>query len=112
ALFYLLTGVAFVWLGVGSILMRRWARALILVLSSWWLVCGVLALAIMPMVLTSVLKGAATESSPGENVPIRFVMVFVLALLGAFFVVLPGVLLLFFGSKNVKMTVEARDPVL
>ena len=37
---YLLPAVAFIWLGVGSILARRWARTLTLIFSWYWLVAG------------------------------------------------------------------------
>jgi len=37
-LFYALLAVLFVWLGIGSIMARRWARALVLVSSWFWLV--------------------------------------------------------------------------
>jgi len=43
ALMYLGIGTGFVLLGVGSMMPRRWARALILVLSWMWLITGVLS---------------------------------------------------------------------
>ena len=38
--FYGVVGVVFIWLGIGSILCRRWARALMLTCSSLGLVLG------------------------------------------------------------------------
>ena len=39
-LFYVAIAVGFIWLGIGSILARRWARTIILVCSWIALVCG------------------------------------------------------------------------
>ena len=44
---YGIAGLVFVMLGVGSIRARRWARALWLVVSSFWLIGGVLAAAVV-----------------------------------------------------------------
>ena len=46
-LFYVLAAICFIWMGVGSIKARRWARALILVSSWLWLICGISGLFFM-----------------------------------------------------------------
>jgi hypothetical protein len=41
ALLYFLLALWFVWMGIGSMLARRWARALIVITSWLWLICGI-----------------------------------------------------------------------
>jgi hypothetical protein len=40
--------VALIWLGIGSIMARRWARALLLIFSWSWLIMGICMTAVMP----------------------------------------------------------------
>ena len=40
-LVYVLLAIWFIWMGIGSILARRWARALCLVASWLWLISGI-----------------------------------------------------------------------
>jgi hypothetical protein len=42
--------VALIWLGIGSIKARRWARALLLIFAWSWLVMGVITVAVMTVV--------------------------------------------------------------
>src|SRR5271156_3567557 len=44
---YLLLAVAFIWLGIGSLLCRRWARALALIIAWTWLLSGLMVLPCM-----------------------------------------------------------------
>src|SRR4030095_9213279 len=46
-LFYAMSATAFIWLGIGSILARRWARALWLVLAWMWLLFGLVGSVVM-----------------------------------------------------------------
>ena len=65
---YGIAGLVFVILGVGSIRARRWARALWLVVSSFWLISGVFAVAVMAWFMPSVLAGttpAGQQHRPG-----------------------------------------------
>ncbi|MBI5686322.1 MAG: hypothetical protein HZC54_14710 [Verrucomicrobia bacterium] len=101
---YGLAAIAFVWLGVGSIMCRRWARALLLVFSWSWLLVGVMvagfSVALMPRVFETV------QAGPGKA-GIIFMFVF----LGIILLVIPGVLTCFYQGRNVKATCEVRDPV-
>lgn len=109
--FYAGLGAVFIWLGIGSIKLRRWARALLSILSSVWLATGVLGLALAGLMLPSLLSTPllGSEPLPGE---LRIVVgAITLAFLSVVFLVLPGVLTIFYGSRHVKATVEAYDPV-
>src|SRR5580658_4634236 len=60
---YLVAAVFFLWLGIGSILARRWARALMLIAAWFWLVAGLLGLGsfawIYPGIQSAMARGAA-----------------------------------------------------
>ena len=108
-LFYALLAVWFIWMGIGSIKARRWARALLLV-SSWiWLIGGINGLVWMLLLMPD-MYGQMAESGqtpPGVVVIMKCVMT---GFMAVFYVIMPGVLVLFYGSKNVKATCEFRDP--
>jgi len=61
---YMIMAVVFLWLGVGSIKCRRWARALLLILAWSWLCVGILSLAVMSIVLPRILAAAPTQGQP------------------------------------------------
>ena len=106
---YLLLAVWFVWMGIGSILARKWARALILITSWLWLICGVIGfiaiLLFMPALFST---PAAGEEIPREAAVIAQAMVMVFSVF--VFIVMPGAFVLFYGSRHVKATCEQKDP--
>ena len=108
--FYGLLAVAFIWLGIGSILSRRWARALLLIVSWSWLVVGVLTLAFMGVLLPELLSTMFAQNPGMPEAAKVIVFVLPLAMAGVFFIVVPGLMVLFYRSKQVKATCEARDP--
>ncbi|MBM3880643.1 MAG: hypothetical protein FJ387_13155 [Verrucomicrobia bacterium] len=110
AVFYGGAAVIFVWLGIGSIRARRWARALVLVVGWSWLAMGVvgsvLFLFIMPQLLSEGPPGGEPLPETARQVGLVVGLGFVLVL----FVAVPAVLVGFFQSRHVKATCEARDP--
>ncbi|MFA6560839.1 MAG: hypothetical protein WCV00_02900 [Verrucomicrobiia bacterium] len=105
ALIYATLGVAFIWLGIGSILCRRWARALLLILSWSWLLVGVIAVGANAFLMPRILETLPT--GPGKTI----VLITMLVTFTVIMVIVPGVMVLFYRGKNVKATCEARDPV-
>jgi len=106
---YALMAVAAIWLGIGSIRARRWARALTLVLGWIWLVCGLVALVFFVLFMGDMYQQVARESKmPPEAV----VMMQVVSggLLGCMYLLLPGIFILFYRSPHVRATCELRDP--
>jgi hypothetical protein len=106
--------VVFIWLGIGSVMARRWARALLLILAWTWLVIGVVALGIMAFVLPKAMENVALAQPAGQQQPplatspvFMWIMMMVLTFI---YVVVPGAWVLFYRSKHVKATCEARDP--
>ena len=95
---YGIAGLVFVMLGVGSIQARRWARALWLVVSSFWLIGGVLAAAVVALLMASV---AGVES---------ILLIAILSFFAVFMIGLPASLLVFYRSPHVKATCEAAAP--
>ncbi|MFA5192753.1 MAG: hypothetical protein WC740_18750 [Verrucomicrobiia bacterium] len=103
--------VAFIWLGIGSALCRRWARALLLVLSWCWLIVGIMSMVIVAFMWPQILAAAVPE---GQKLPEIGRWVFAVTMVGTIsviYVVLPGALVLFYRSRHVKATCDARDPV-
>lgn len=102
---YGVCGAAMIWLGIGSILCRRWARVLMLIVSWSWLLGGVLSVGFYLVFARSFLAGAASD-------PLAY---FAMAVAGIFqvilFVVLPGAMVLFYRSPHVQATCAARDPL-
>ena len=107
--------VTLLWLGVGSILARRWARALLLIFSWSWLVMGVVMTAVMPFVMGKVFANLPPDAKTGQPVlppgAITGIIVGMVIFFGLFFVVLPALWIFFYNSRHVKATCEARDPV-
>lgn len=103
--------IGFIIFGLGSIMARRWARALILALSWLWLITGVLssigAFAILPQVFEQRTWETAAQHAAVRNYGIGCVSV----ISGLFLILLPLAFVLFYRSSNVRATVEARDRV-
>jgi hypothetical protein len=106
---YLLLVVWFVWMGIGSILARKWARTSILITSWLWLIGGLIGfiaiLLFMPAIFSFL---AAGEEIPGEAAVIVQSMVTALWLF--MFIAIPGAFVLFYSSRHVKATCEQKDP--
>lgn len=107
-LFYVLAAVWFIWMGIGSVKARRWARALILVSSWLWLICGtcglVFILLLMPHMYDKM--GQNGQMPPEAAAVMKYVMIGFMTVID---VIIPAVLVLFYGGKNVKATCEFRD---
>ncbi|MGB7767713.1 MAG: hypothetical protein WBN22_02535 [Verrucomicrobiia bacterium] len=113
-LIYGVLAVALVWLGIGSIMARRWARALLLIFSWGWLIMGLCAVMGMAFIMPKILAGAA--GGPDKNhavsaAAIAGVMAVMFVIFGVIFVILPAIWIFFYHSRHVKATCEARDPV-
>jgi hypothetical protein len=96
-------------MGIGSIMARRWARALILVSSWLWLICGVCGFAMMLAFLPNV-YGKIEANGQMPKAAITAMKYTMMVFLAVFYVVIPGIFVLFYSGKNVKATCEHRDP--
>ena len=107
---------ALVWLGIGSIQARRWARALLLIFSWSWLITGFIVLVSMALVMPQVMTQPSTPNGTSGNpatpaVPMGAIMSVMFLVLGVFFILLPLIWIYFYKSPHVKATCTARDPV-
>jgi hypothetical protein len=101
--------VVFVWLGVGSIRARLWARELMLSLSWIWLLTGICSLIIGILVVPAALAVLGTEA-PFPPKLILLIVVVTFGVIGLLYVVLPGLFVLFYRSPDVAATCRARNP--
>jgi hypothetical protein len=112
---YGMLAVALIWLGIGSIQARRWARALLLIFSWSWLGIGVFTTVILGFVMPKVLANLPPNATTGQPAlpagAIVGVMIVMVLVFGVLFVILPAVWTFFYRSPHVKATCEARDPV-
>ena len=112
---YGILAAALIWLGIGSIKARRWARALLLIFSWSWLVVGVFAVLgvvlFLPIVLENIRAATPTGQPELPGAAIGVIMVITCLMLGVFFIALPAIWIFFYNSRHVKATCEARDPV-
>jgi len=112
---YGILGVALVWLGIGSIMARRWARALLLIFSWSWLVIGLFEIVgmavIMPKIMATMTPPAAAGQPALPSAAMDGVMAFMFLFFGFVFILLPGLWTFFYNSRHVKATCDARDPV-
>src|SRR4030042_2094287 len=107
-LLYVAAAVWFIWMGIGSIKTRRWARALILVTSWIWLVGGIGGLIFLLLFMPDMYEkiGEDKQMPAGAAQIVKYVTVGFMAI---FYVIIPAVLVLFYGSRNVKATCDLRD---
>lgn len=108
-LFNVLPAIWFVWMGIGSIKARRWARALLLVTSWFWLIGGIMGLVFMLVFLSDMYDQMGKSGQMPQQIAagIKYVMI---GFMAVFYVVIPGALVLFYGSRHVKATCERMDP--
>ena len=98
-----------IWLGIGSILARRWARALTLVLAWMVLICGIFTMVFFSLFMGDMFQQIAREAKmPPQAVLLMQVMMGGMA--GCLYILIPGVFILFYQSKHVRATCEAKDP--
>ena len=110
---YGVLAVALVWLGIGSIKARRWARALLLIFSWSWLIMGVIMVTAMAFIMPKVLAGASAAPNTNHatpSVPVGVVMTMMFLVFAVFFIIVPAAWVFFYNSRHVKATCEMRDP--
>jgi hypothetical protein len=87
--------------GIGSIRRKNWARIYMLVVSSLWLVFGVLGTLAMAFILPTIMRQQPASVLPAIMHAIMVVMITVMTVLG---VLLPTALLVFYSRPSVKAT--------
>ena len=117
---YLFLAVVLLTLGIGSIQAKRWARALTLIISWYWLAVGVLVTILLTAVLPVTMRTAMAQAhhnmggTPAAPVPTGVIAVIltVIIVMAAFFLVLvPIAFVIFYSRSDVAETCRHRDPV-
>jgi hypothetical protein len=117
---YAFIAVALVALGIGSVQMKRWARALTLVISCYWLITGVLITvlltAMLPVTMRSALaqvqQNAPAGPSPQISTGVMAVILTLIIIFAAFFLIaVPVAFVIFYSRRDVAETVRHRDPI-
>jgi hypothetical protein len=116
---YFFAAIVFITLGIGSVQYRRWARALTLVTSWYWLIMGalvtVLITAVLPVMMKSVLQ---TQQSLGKaqtpalsSTAMAIIITLVIIFFAFFLIVVPIAFVVFYGREDVALTCRDRDPI-
>ncbi len=109
ALIYVFMAVWFIWMGIGSVGAKRWARAMILVSSWFWLICGVLGFIFVLRIMPGVYDKMA-ESGKISQAMVTGMEIGMITFMAIVYIIIPGLLVLFYSGRNVKATCEYRDP--
>ena len=97
-------------LGIGSILKRRWARALLLVGGWYSLAIGVITTVAAAIVLPRIFSiFSAHEEATADGASLSFFVGCMVVVLGLIFVLLPAFYVLFYGRDDVRQTCEKHD---
>lgn len=102
---------ALIWLGIGSIKARRWARAILLCLGWIGLCMGAASLPVVIMSLGSLEDMLQQQGQNVAPVVLTITKVVMVATTTVLYVVIPAALVLFYRSPHVKHTCEKLDPV-
>lgn len=105
-------------LGIGSVQMKRWARALTVVISWYWMITGilitVLLTAVLPVTMRSALEAQhrATGQSAGLSASVMAVILTIMIVFVAMFLIaVPIAFVIFYSRQDVAETCRRRDPV-
>lgn len=108
-LIYGLIAAWFIGMGIGSILARRWARALTLVAAWIGLIAGTLGMLFMAVFMRDIMNAVGQQ----EGMPPGFATTMTVTMVGVglvIYIMIPGVLVLFYSGKSVRLTCEYKNP--
>ncbi|MBI3867174.1 MAG: hypothetical protein HY299_01475 [Verrucomicrobia bacterium] len=103
-------GAAFVGLGIGSILCRRWARALLLVWAWPWMCMGFIGVPLMAWLLPRMLASGGAGPQGMPTGALMMIVVIQIVVMSVLMILIPGAIVWFYGNRHTKATCEARDP--
>lgn len=108
--FYALLAAVMIWCGIGSILARRWVRPIMLIIGWTWLTIGLFTLVFLGVFLPSLID-ALPSGAGGLPPEAKLLMIAVLLLVMAvIFVVTPGIIVVGYSARDVRLTCEAKNP--
>jgi hypothetical protein len=106
-------------LGLGSISIKRWARALTLIVSWYCLVTGVLMTILLTAVLPVAMRGILAQArqataAPSPDIPtsvMAVILTVMIVFIAFFMIIVPLAFVLFYSRQDVEQTCRYRDPV-
>jgi hypothetical protein len=108
----LVYGVLAAWwitMGIGSIRARRWARAIIAATAWIALIGGLMGILFMVFLMPD-MYGSMAKSGQIPVAMARVMQVVMLGFMALFYIIIPGLVLLFYSTRDCRATCEARDP--
>jgi hypothetical protein len=110
ALMMFIFSSALITFGVGTFLAKRWARKIMLILSWYMLIVGSFAILFMIFFMGSVFDNMFNSAPNVTPAVVTGIKIAMMAMMGFFYILLPGLFVLFFQSKYVLAAVEYYDP--
>ena len=109
---FAMAAVFFVWIGIGSILARRWARAVMLVCSWIWLIFGGMGMIIAIWMLPNMFNNMPVPAGQQAPPPQVWVVAQIITggFMGCIYIILPLAFILFYRSRHVWATCRFRNP--
>ena len=97
-------------LGVGTLMAKRWARKIMLILSWYGLGAGLLGTLFVIFFMGSIFDTAFSSAPNITPAVINGMKIGMMVGMGFFYVLMPGIFVLFYRSKGVLAAVEYYDP--
>jgi len=107
---YVLAAVFFIWMGIGTLKGRRWARGIMLAVSWMWLIGGILGGLIFVPNIGHIFDIQAPGAPPMPAAAKTLATVFLAGFFFVFDLLLPGALTYFYSRTDVRDTFKRRDP--
>lgn len=104
-LVYIFLSIWLIWMAIGTIRARRWARTLMLAGSWLMLAYGILAMGVIFFILP---KCYASLEIPNEMTSALLIGTYVF--MAVIYLLFPTIGILFYGNRNVRATIEHSDP--
>jgi hypothetical protein len=101
--------VVTVWLGVGSMLCRRWVRPLMLTLAWTWLICGIVVFPYSIMMSRAVVLTSLPDADPASPI-VLVTRIFIGLMMGVIWLLLPLIFVWGYRHKDVQRTCESVNP--
>ena len=102
-------GIGLIVLGIGSIRLRRWVPPVMRTVAWTWLLTGIVALVLTAMLLDDLLAIASSQIEQDIEQAADLARKFVLLIVAAFGVVVPGILAWGYHGADVRATVRRHD---
>jgi len=104
SIFFGLSSIIFITCGIGSLMIKKWARAVMLVLSCLWLIIGIL-----DYVSMLIPQGKYSLSSGVSSDTFYITTMIVLLII---YIVTPVIFIIFYTRRNIRKTFKYYDPGL